>query len=292
MIRRAVIVGGQGAVGRLFTEKLFGSGIMICVVDPAGAGEPAAGGARRIHGDITDISPALAKELRLADLVMLAVPEPVALASIKGVAAVMRPGTLLVDTLSVKQRIAEELSAHLDGVEGLGLNPMFAPALGFEGRVVAASVTYDGPLTTELLGMVESWGARVVRVDAVEHDRLTAVSQALTHATVLSFGLALHGLGTDSVEVGRIAPPPHKTLASLLARVSSGTPEVYWDVQSANPQAAGARTALAEAARRLADTVKDGDESDFAALMATVRGALGAELENYRDLCARIFASV
>ncbi|MFJ3927264.1 prephenate dehydrogenase/arogenate dehydrogenase family protein [Streptomyces sp. NPDC090022] len=293
-IRRAVIVGGQGAVGRLFTEKLQGSGVQICVVDPAGAGAPAPGGARSIHGDITDLSPRLEKELGKADVVVLAVPEPVALAAVKGVAAALRPGALLVDTLSVKQRIDEEFRAHVDGdaVEALGLNPMFAPALGFEGRVVAASVTYGGPLTAELLRLVESWGGRVVRVEAAEHDRLTAVSQALTHATVLSFGLALSRMGTDVEEVAKIAPPPHKTLASLLARVSSGTPEVYWDVQAANPQAVSARTALAEAARRLADTVKDGTEEDFTALMAKVRGALGAELDNYRELCARIFANV
>ncbi|RSS80768.1 prephenate dehydrogenase [Streptomyces sp. WAC06614] len=292
MIRRAVIVGGQGAVGRLFTERLLGSGIQIVVVDPAGAGTPAPGGARRIHGDITDVSPQLARELGKADMVVLAVPEPVALAAVKGVAAALRPGALLVDTLSVKQRVDEEFRAHLHGVEAVGLNPMFAPALGFEGRVVAASVAFDGPLTAELLKLVESWGGRIVRVEAAEHDRLTAVSQALTHATVLSFGLALSKMGTDVEEVARIAPPPHKTLASLLARVSSGTPEVYWDVQAANPQAVDARSALAEAARRLADTVKDGSEEDFAALMGKVRGALGAELDNYRELCARIFANV
>ncbi|MFF4170091.1 prephenate dehydrogenase/arogenate dehydrogenase family protein [Streptomyces sp. NPDC001744] len=292
MIGSAVIAGGRGAVGRLFAEKLLGSGVRVRVVDPAGAGPPVPDGVRALPGDITDLSPALAGELGEADMVVLAVPEPVALAAVEGVAAALRPGALLVDTLSVKQRIDEEFRKHLRGVEGVGLNPMFAPALGFEGRVVAASVSFDGPMAAALLKLVESWGSRIVRVDAAEHDRLTAVSQALTHATVLSFGLALSGMGTDAEEVARIAPPPHKTLASLVARVSSGTPEVYWDVQAANPQAVAARTALAEAARRLADTVRDGTEEDFTALMSKVRGALGAELDNYRDLCARLFSSV
>ncbi len=300
LLRRCVVVGGAGAVGGLFAEHLLRSGAEVLVVDP-GAGEALPGGpaektgsgeARFLRGDITDIGPDLREEIGRADLVLLAVPEQVALAAVKQVAAAMRPGALLADTLSVKGPIADEILAHAEDVEAAGLNPMFAPSLGFAGRPVAAVVIHDGPRTRALLRLVESWGGRAVRLGAHEHDRLAAATQALTHAAVLSFGLALARLGVGVAELAAVAPPPHATMLALLARIASGTPEVYWDVQSANPQAAAAREALAEGVRTLAGLLDDGradGEAEFAAALGGLRDLLGPDLGFYRDTCAEMF---
>ncbi|GIH63904.1 prephenate dehydrogenase/arogenate dehydrogenase family protein [Microbispora siamensis] len=311
LLRRCVVVGGAGAVGGLFAEHLLRSGAEVLVVDP-GAGAALAGGpaekalsggpaektghgeARFLRGDITDIGPDLREEIGRADLVLLAVPEQVALAAVKQVAAAMRPGALLADTLSVKGPIADEILAHAGDVEAAGLNPMFAPSLGFAGRPVAAVVVHDGPRTRALLRLVETWGGRAVRLGAHEHDRLAAATQALTHAAVLSFGLALARLGVGVAELAAVAPPPHATMLALLARIASGTPEVYWDVQWANPQAAAARQALAEGVRTLAgllDGRADG-EAEFAAALGRLRDLLGPDLGFYRDTCAEMFGAL
>ncbi|MEU6818477.1 prephenate dehydrogenase/arogenate dehydrogenase family protein [Streptomyces sp. NPDC046860] len=287
MTRRAVVVGGAGAVGRLFTERLLAAGTEVSVADPAGT--PVAGAAH-LRGDITAPSNALLAALGRADLVVLAVPEPVALAALPALSGALRPGAVLADTLSVKQAVTRAVREHAPGVQAVGLNPMFAPALGFAGRPVAAVVVHDGPGVTALLATVEEWGASVVRVDADEHDRLAAASQALTHAAVLGFGLALAATGVPAADLRPIAPPPATTLLALLARVSSGTPEVYWDVQHANTEAGAARKALAEAVHRLADTVEHGTEADFAALLGEVRAYLGDDLAHHRDTCDRLFA--
>ncbi|MGJ3561629.1 prephenate dehydrogenase/arogenate dehydrogenase family protein [Streptomyces sp. INA 01156] len=64
------------------------------------------GRAARLRGDVTAVDFRLAAELGHADLVVLAVPEPVALKAIRGLAAELRPDALLVDTLSVKGPVA------------------------------------------------------------------------------------------------------------------------------------------------------------------------------------------
>ncbi|MET9442328.1 prephenate dehydrogenase/arogenate dehydrogenase family protein [Streptomyces sp. NPDC006610] len=291
MIKRAVVVGGAGAVGRLFTERLLDSGARVTVVDTAEP-EPGDGRAARLRGDVTAVDFRLAAELGHADLVVLAVPEPVALKAIHGVAAEMRPDALLVDTLSVKGSVARAVRAEAPGVQAVGLNPMFAPSLGFEGRPVAAVVINAGSRTEELLALVESWGARIVRVDEQRHDRLAAASQALVHAAVLSFGIALAGMDVPGEDLRAAAPPPANTLLALLARIASGTPEVYWDVQHGNPEAAPARKALADAVRRLADTVEHGTEADFADLLGELRTHLGDDLAHHRDTCAALFARI
>lgn len=287
---RCVIAGGAGAVGGMFADWLLRSGADVRVIDILRPpkrlpGEPE----RFVRGDITRIGSALAGELSDADVALLAVPEQVALAAFAGVVERLRPGTLLVDTLSVKGRIAERSRAGAVGLEVVSLNPMFAPQLGFAGRAVAAVVVADGPRVRALLDLIGVWGGRVVELTADEHDRLAGATQALTHAAVLAFGLALGELHVDLAQVREIAPPPHATLLALLARIVSAAPETYWDVLSANPWAEPARTALAGGVRHLAECVQAGDEARFAALLERLRNLLGPDLDHHSSACARAF---
>ncbi|MFG2402780.1 prephenate dehydrogenase/arogenate dehydrogenase family protein [Streptomyces brevispora] len=291
MIRRALVVGGAGAVGTLFTERFLETGVAVTVVDAA-LRAPADERVRRIRGDVTALGPDLAAELERADVVVLALPDAVALVAVRELAGALRSDTLLVDTLSVKQPIAEAIRTHAPDVQAVSVNPMFAPSLGFTGRPVAAVTVNDGPRVAQFLSLVEGWGSRVVRVGAAEHDRLAGAAQALPHAAVLGFGLALAGLGVPAAGLREIAPPPMTTLLALLARIASGTPEVYWDVQAANPEAPEARKALAEGLHRLAETVESGSEDGFAAVLTELRDYLGDDLAHHGDACARLFTDI
>ncbi|MGW4378919.1 prephenate dehydrogenase dimerization domain-containing protein [Kitasatospora sp. NPDC004531] len=288
-IRRAVVAGGSGAVGRMFTELLAGAGVEVCVVDPCppGAAPP---GVRFLEGDIRAPGGAVAAEVAGADLVLLAVPEPVALDAVPAVTGLLPERALLADTLSVKTRMASAVRGFPDR-QAVSLNPMFAPALGMRGRPVISVTLRQGPLVESLLGMVEAFGGRVVRMDAVRHDRLAAVSQALTHATVLAFGHALHALDADIDDLIAVAPPPHATLLAVLARIASGAPEVYWDVQAGNPMTPDVHEALAGGVEQLRKTVRGGDEAEFERLLGDVRGVLGEQRQALQDACAQLFAS-
>ncbi|MET8759497.1 prephenate dehydrogenase/arogenate dehydrogenase family protein [Lentzea sp. NPDC004782] len=276
MSTRVVVAGGAGAVGTLFVELLTAAGAEVHVADHASG------------ADITAPDALLAAELAVADVVVLAVPETVALQALGPVVAVLSPGALVVDTLSVKSRYAAATEAVRSDVELLGLNPMFAPSLGFPERPVAAVELRGGPRTEELLTLLTGAGARVVRVTADRHDRLAAATQALTHAAVLSFGAALAELDVTVDELAALAPPPHATLLALLARIAGGTPEVYWDVQSANPFAETARDALRAGTATLAAAVGAG-EAEFTDLLSALRCVLGDRLPEYGEHCARMF---
>jgi 4-amino-4-deoxyprephenate dehydrogenase len=285
---RCVVVGGAGQVGSLLGGLLAERGAQVRVVDPAAApGRPG-----DLAADVTDPSPALAAALAGADVVVLAVPEPVATAALGGVLAAMRPGALLVDTLSVKSRFVAALLGAGPRVEAVSLNPMFAPSLGASGRPVAVVVPRDGPRGRLLLAVLEDAGARLVVTTAERHDRLAAATQALTHAAVLAFGLALAELDADVDELSALAPPPHVTLLALLARVASGADETYWDVQAANPHAAPARAALDRGLHRLLDITGDDDPAAFGAALDDVRGFLGAARAPYRDLAVTGFTAL
>ena len=281
-----VVVGGSGAVGSLIVELLRGDGIAVTIVDVHARPDAAF---PVTVGNITEPDERLASVLARAATVILAVPESVALAA--DLSAV-RSDALLVETLSVKSGFARYLNDadHLGAA--VGINPMFAPSLGMSGRPVAAVVHRQGPPVDAFLESIARWGGRVVVLDAARHDRLAAATQALTHASVLAFGLALAELDLPFVEIDAVAPPPHTTMLAVLARITGGEPEVYWDVQAGNPHAAEARAALRRATRQVSETVDSGSEAEFARLLTQAETALGGSGDRYRAVCAEMFGIV
>jgi len=294
-VRRSVVVGG-GAVGGALARLLMGSGYHVdmvdTTVDSVARHLPPGDAVQFVLGDITDPHPALTALIDRADMVVLAVPEQVALAAMDKVVGAMADGALLVDTLSVKSRFVPAVHAAALRLEVISLNPMFTPSLGVAGQSFAVVMVHDGPRAQNLLRMIGEWGARVVRVTAAEHDRATAAVQVLPYAAVLAFGLALAGLETDVAKLDALAPLPYRTLLGLLARIVSGAPEVYWEVQSANPDGSRARAELGHALRRLAEMVGSDDQAGFGSVVTYLRDFLESELEHHREICARMFATI
>lgn len=280
---RCVIAGGSGAVGQMIADFLRAQGTTVIIADPALTGP---------GGDITSPSSKLRADLAQADLVVLAVPEPVALRAIAEVAAQCDPGAVIVDTTSVKSRITPLLQSALGDRQAVSINPMFAPSLGLAGGSIAAVVGRDGPGVRELLELLSRTGAKVVTMTADEHDRLSAVTQALTHASILAFGLALLDLDGEKDAAAMIAPPPHVTMLAMLSRMSAAAPEVYWDVQEANPHSAAARAALDRAVTFINDMVRTGDAGAFTQMLHNFGSQLGERSESYREMCSDLFGLV
>ncbi|BAH54409.1 prephenate dehydrogenase/arogenate dehydrogenase family protein [Rhodococcus opacus] len=287
--RTVALIGGSGDVGRMLATRLRSGGNAVRTIDIRFTDRS---DADQMKGDVTDPSPELRAVVRAADVVILAIPESVALESIPFVVAELRDHALLVDTLSVKSRFDAALRESALRGGAVGINPMFAPSLGPEGRPVAAVTYRDGGGVEWFLSTLSGWGSSVVRLDAGHHDRLTAATQALTHAGVLAFGLALAELGVDGAELTAVGTPPHLVSLALLARVGGGVPEVYRDIQAGNPYAGDARRALAAALATLTNTVEQGSEDDFAALMSRATSPLGDRSEPLARLCADLFTDL
>lgn len=287
-----VVVGGRGAVGSLFAAMIAADGRSVTTIDPAAIDETkqagSAPGVTHLTGDILEPDDAVRAVLQHCSTVVLAVPESVA----ERVSfSHFTSAQLLVDTLSVKSGFAAKVDADAPPFEVLGVNPMFAPSLGMDGRPVATVAYRRGPGVDGFLARITAWGGNVVEVDADTHDRLAAATQALTHASVLAYGSAVAALDLDPALLDAVAPPPARTSLALLARISGGEPEVYWDVQAGNPYAADARAALAQAVDTLDAVVASGSQAAFAHLMRQAATSVPDE-DAYRALCGRLFGIV
>jgi prephenate dehydrogenase len=283
-LSRFAIVGGLGQVGRLFSQLLASHGEVV-IVDPAAT---AASGAdyRIVAAAVESGHPDVHSVLAAADIVLLTLPEAAALSATPAVAEMMKPGALLADTLSVKAAIVPLLAewAGRCALQACSLAPMFGPALGMAGRPLATITVAGGDRVDELLTLIGDAGARLVATTAEDYDRLAAVLQGATHAAVLAFGSAVARSGCDIGALLSLAPPPHLVMLALLARIVSGVPEVYWDIQM-GPHAAMMRGMVRDGLDALDRCADHADYESFAAAIAEVGGYLGPHRADLAEHC-------
>lgn len=284
------IVFGAGAVGTWFARLLEADGSRVVVVDHRSSAVPAAGGTCLV-GDVAAPDAAVLDAVRGADRVVMAVPEA---AASKGLAHIVRAApkaAVVVETLSVKTRFAATVREAAPSGPVLGVNPLFRPGPETTAGTVLL-VAHSGDDRGALDDLLHRSGCSVRRTDADGHDRLMAVFQCLTHAAVLAFGRALDTLEPDPALVRGGAPPPFSCLSALHARIATGEPHVYWEIQRENPFAAEARAALRDALVALDGAVRTDDVGAFAAVMASLQSQDERARAADARRCADIFAAL
>lgn len=278
MVLNEIVVVGAGAVGTLFSERLRGCCRNMRVFDVCAREDVA-------HGDAVSPQGPLREALAVADLVVLALPEPVVLQALPGMVRAVRATALVVETSSVKSPVEEVLRGMPPDVNVVGINPMFAPSLGFAGQAVSV-VTYGNESKVDLMEQwLQSCGARVIRLTALRHDRLVATVQTGVHAALLAFGHTLLRVRTQWPELFAIATLPFQTLLLLLARILGQSPAVYWHIQAGNPFAADSRKTLVEGLQQLDALVARPDgEMEFERWLSTIAAELGPLLPELREI--------
>jgi prephenate dehydrogenase len=288
-LKRVVVVGGTGAVGKLFCDRLAGSSqIHITSVDIAPK-DKACKSVNYVQSDICNPDGSLKQKLGNADAVILAVAERIGLECLPKLTHAMKSDSLLIDTMSVKATFLDAVARFKIHGEMLSINPMFAPSMGFERQTVACIEVRKGHRTQTFLDLIRSWGANIAMVSSQEHDRLTAALQTLTHATILAFGLSLKKIGYDLERANRLMPPPHRAMLCLMARMAEVDPEVYRDIQHSNPHASEVREILSESIERISSTVAQGEPKAFSDLIDNLRVVLDGEEKSFSKQCQKMF---
>ncbi|MBK8161616.1 MAG: prephenate dehydrogenase [Gammaproteobacteria bacterium] len=287
----AVVLGGNGALGSLFCAKFAGGGIATTSIDVAPAPSSRLRNVACIVSDVRTLSEEAKRVLSGADWVVAALPEGVLLETWQAIVSLMKQGALFADTLSVKLPLATAMAGRMPRtIEQLSINPMFAPSLDFVNQSVAVVEASRGVHADRFLRLMQQWGATLHMLSAEQHDRCAAALQTATHAAILAFGLAMRRLDYDVEAMLPVMTPPHRALLSLLARILSASPEVYWDIQTHNTFAADARQSLAEGLRELTAAIEGGDQDRFRRLLADLQAMLGKErLAELNEYSTRMF---
>ncbi len=245
--KTAVVVGGEGRMGRWFTRFLADQGYTAGALDIRGAGDENAWAQAA---------------LPTADLVVCSTP-PAATAALYHAWQSAPPPGVIVDIASIKTPLIGPIR-HLQaaGARMASIHPMFGPSVVLlrECDVVVCD-TGDRDATEAVVQLFTSTTARLLHLPLDEHDRLMADVLTLAHATAIAFALALPDTAVPvrSTTLG--------ALRTLSANVVRESPDVYYEIQALNPNSAAALDRLGAAIARVRTAVASRDAGAFRALM-------------------------
>ena len=159
------------------------------------------------------------------------------------------PGTLVLDTCSVKELPVRWMRELLPPeVDILASHPMFGPdsgARGVEGLpMILCPVRLPQARYREWEGFFASFGLEVHRLAPEEHDRQAAYTQGLTHY----LGRVLAELDLQPSAIGSLG---YRRLLNIVEQTCNDTWRLFQDLQRYNPHTPAMRQALDRALEAL-----------------------------------------
>jgi prephenate dehydrogenase len=216
-----IAIVGVGLIGGSFALAVRGAGYTGKII---GVSSPATVRAAMDRGVIDKALP-LAEAAAQADIIYLAQPIEKILETLAAIDQYVRPGTLITDAGSTKRAIVERAAKSVKRGRFVGGHPM----AGKESRGVEAAEAglFRGRpyVLTSAEPELEQWilkiGARLVRMDATEHDRRVALvshlPQLLSTALASLIGDQAQVAGPASIDMTRLALSSYDIWRDILA---------------------------------------------------------------------------
>ena len=118
----------------------------------------------------------------------------------------------------------------------------------------------------QMVKIFEREGARVTFSTPVEHDRIMAVVQGLTHFVTLSMAETMRRSGMSPERTEEFTSPVYQIELGLVGRLLSQDPELYADMLCMNPFVPEVLRLCNDAVKDLSATVIRGDAEGFTRL--------------------------
>jgi prephenate dehydrogenase len=250
---RITVVGGRGAMGRFFVDRLTAAGHEVSILEYDGWEQ-----ADTLLGE--------------ADLVLMAVPLKATVAVTRRVAPYLSPKTILADIASTKTEIMQTMmECHAGPI--VGLHPMFGPGgTSFLGQKVVVCPGRHLRQCQWVLDLIERDGGTLITCSPEEHDAMMVAVQAIRFFSNFSLGTFYAREGVDIERSFDFSSPLYRSEINTISRLVAQEASLYVDILLASPERCEAIERLVETYAHLADLLKKGD-----------RAALIAEFEKTRE---------
>ncbi len=216
-VEQVVVVGGAGALGKVFVGLFEKSGYQVAVVEK--------------DDWETDVAKAA---FARADLVLVAVPITLT-EEVIGQLNNLPAHCVLADITSIKEKpLNAMLAAHKGPV--VGLHPMFGPDA--PGMIKQVVVVCDGRGEASYQWLVEqmkTWGATIHHSTAQEHDQAMAFIQVMRHFNTFVYGAHLQGENPDLETLTVFSSPIYRLELAMVGRLFAQSPQLYADIIYNNP---------------------------------------------------------
>jgi chorismate mutase / prephenate dehydrogenase len=269
--RRALVIGGAGQMGRWFARFLDSQGFQVEIVDPTVPADKA------FSADGYAQRAVLRDGAFDHDLVLIAAGITASNAVMQEL-AVLQPSGVVIDVASIKAPLSAGYEALLSaGIATASLHPMFGPSAVLLADRHVVVIDLGVARATEMARQLfAATTAQVVEMSLAEHDRLMAEVLGLSHAINIVFGAALADGGQDEGRLDRISSATFNAQTRVTRAVVNENPQLYYEIQSLNPNSAEVLGRFANALDRFRTALANGDREAFAELMRRGRSQLGA----------------
>ncbi len=260
--RRALVIGGAGKMGRWFADFFVSQGFATTIADVGVEDGP-----NRFR-NWTDAG---------VDYDVIVVAAPLAVSGrILAQLAVLKPTGLVFDIGSLKSPLIDGLQELRNaGCRVTSLHPMFGPDTRLlSGRHLIFCDVGDAGATADAKELFAATMVEQLEMGLDDHDRLIAYVLGLSHALNIAFFTALAESGEAAPKLARMSSTTFDSQLLVSAAVAQDNPHLYFEIQNLNRFGLGPLDALCDAARRIRETVADGDESAFVDLMERGRDYL------------------
>ncbi len=265
--RPALVIGGAGKMGRWFVEFLASQGYVVTIADPQKGVE---GFAHVDDWRTTSLN---------FDLIVIATPMAIANTILQDLAD-RKPRGVIFDVGSLKTPLRPGLTALLDaGCRVTSLHPMFGPDTELlSGRHVIFIDAGHAEALETARALFGSTMAEQVVMSLDEHDRLIAYVLGLSHALNIAFFTALAESGEAAPRLAQLSSTTYDAQVDVAAKVATENPEMYFEIQHLNDYGRESLQALRNAVERIWQSVANGDEASFVALMQRGREYLSGRV--------------
>lgn len=209
-MKRIVIIGGNGLLGKRFVDMFRLSGYDVDILGRANWDQ--------------------AEEIcSKAGLVIVGSPIDVTLDVIKQLTYLPKD-CILADITSIKEApLTEMLAVH--GGPVVGLHPMFGPDItSFAKQVIVYCDGRGEEHYQWLIQQMKIWGAHLYPVAAITHDESMTLIQALRHFTSFVYGVHLQGVNADLEQLLNLSSPIYRLELSMVGRLFAQEPALYADI--------------------------------------------------------------
>lgn len=215
-IKRVVVIGGAGALGKVFVSLFERSGYNVEILEK----------------DDWSRADSLFAE---ASLVLVSVPINLTVDVVAKLNS-LPEDCILADITSIKHKPLDAMmQAHKGPV--VGLHPMFGPdAPGMIKQVVVVCHGRGASHYSWLLGQMQTWGATLFEVTAQEHDKAMAFIQVMRHFNTFVYGAHLAGENPNLNLLTQLSSPIYRLELAMVGRLFAQSGQLYADIIFNNPE--------------------------------------------------------
>lgn len=232
------------------------------------------------RGLVDDVVKELEVDAGRADMIVLATPVSTIVQLLELLGPYVKPGAVVTDVGSTKRWIVEAMGNLPVGVGAVGGHPMAGGTSGGGGAANAGlfrearwalveSARTNAKAMREVEELVQALGARHIRLDAEQHDRIVALTSHLPAALSVGLMQTIGGASLSTHDIESLIGPGFKSTS----RLADGDPVMTADMLAHNADFLGAAVANFM-----------GSLEDLAQTAAADRAALTERLAKTREL--------